>query len=56
VRELARSERTVAEAHAAAAIEARSGPFARVLAGMAAAAEQQAHVLDGLAASVAGRG
>lgn len=50
-RERAASERRLAQAHAHAALEARSGPFARVLAGMAAAAEQQAHVLDGLAVS-----
>jgi hypothetical protein len=50
-RDLARSERRLATAHARAALDARSGPFARVLAGMAAAAEQQAHVLDGLAVS-----
>ena len=48
-RGLARSERALARAHAEAALEARSGPFARVLAGMAAAAEQQARLLDALA-------
>jgi hypothetical protein len=56
VRRLAATERGLAEAHAHAALDARSGPFARVLAGMAAAAEQQAHVLDGLATSVPRRG
>ena len=55
-RELARDERALAEAHARAALEADSGPFARVLAGMAAAAYQQAHVLDGLAVSGPGQG
>ena len=43
---MARDERALAEAHARAALDARSGPFARVLAGMAAAADQQAHRLD----------
>ena len=56
VRGLARSERALARAHAAAALEARSGPFARVLAGIAAAAEQQAHVLDALAGAGRRRG
>jgi hypothetical protein len=56
VRRLARSERSLAQAHADAALEARSGPFARVLAGMAAAAEQQAQVLDALVTSVGRRG
>jgi hypothetical protein len=56
VRRLAAAEHGLAEAHAHAALDARSGPFARVLAGMAAAAEQQAHVLDGLATSVPRRG
>ena len=55
VRALARQERDLAQAHAGAALAARSGPLARVLAGMAAAADQQAHVLDGLAVSGPGR-
>jgi hypothetical protein len=50
-RDLARSERVLAEAHAKAALQARSGPFARVLAGLAASADQQGLVLDGLASS-----
>ena len=54
-RELARRERDLAGAHARAALEARSGPLARVLAGMAAAADQQAHVLEGLAVTGPGR-
>ena len=49
VRRLAAAERRLAQAYADAALAARSGPFARVLAGMAAAADQQAHLLDSLA-------
>ena len=56
VRRLAAAERRLAQAHADAALEARSGPFARVLAGMAAAADQQALALDSLAAAGPGRG
>jgi hypothetical protein len=48
-RALAGDERALADAHARAALDARSGPFARVLAGMAAAADQQAVLLDSLA-------
>jgi hypothetical protein len=55
-RGLARTERRLAGSHAAAARRARSGPFARVLAGMSAAAEQQALVLDALATSTSARG
>ena len=55
VRGLARGERALAEGHARAALTADSGPFARVLAGMAAAADQQAHLLDVLALSDPGR-
>ena len=39
------SELAIAEQHAAAALAAQSGPFARVLASMAAAARQQATIL-----------
>jgi hypothetical protein len=45
------TELSVAEQHAKAALAAQSGPFARVLASMAAAARQQAHVLADLGAS-----
>jgi hypothetical protein len=55
-RGLARRERALAEAHARAALDARSGPLARVLAGMAAAADQQALVLDELAVTGRRRG
>ena len=40
-------ELAIAEQHASAALSAQSGPFARVLASMAAAARQQATVLAG---------
>jgi hypothetical protein len=43
---VARAERSLQDAHAALALRAGSGAFARVLAGMAAAAAQQAAVLD----------
>ncbi len=56
VRRLAGRERELAGAHARAALDARSGPFARVLAGMAAAADQQAYVLDSLGSAVPRRG
>src|SRR4051812_32073338 len=52
VRRLAAAERGLADVHAAAALEARSGPLARVLAGLAAAGEQQAQVLDRLGPEV----
>jgi len=55
-RALAGHERALADAHARAALEARSGRLARVLAGMAAAADQQAQVLDGLTGTVGRRG
>ncbi len=41
------TELTMAEQHASAALSARSGRFARVLGSLAAAARQQAVVLDG---------
>jgi hypothetical protein len=47
---LARAERQLVGQHTAAAVAARSGTFARVLAGMAAAAAQQAVLLERLAA------
>jgi hypothetical protein len=43
------AEIAIAEQHAAAALAAESGPFARVLASMAAAARQQATALEDLA-------
>lgn len=46
---LARAERRLVEQHTGAAVEASSGRFARVLAGMAAAAAQQAVLLERLA-------
>ena len=42
------TEISIAEQHASAAVAAQSGPFARVLASMAAAARQQATLLSGL--------
>ena len=51
-RGLARRGRALAEEHARAALDSRSGPLARVLAGMAAAADQQAVVLEDLAGAV----
>jgi hypothetical protein len=45
---LAGTEIGIAEQHAAAALAAQSGPFARVLASMAAAARQQATSLSSL--------
>ncbi len=47
----ARAERALVGQHTTAAVAARSGAFARVLAGMAAAAAQQAVLLDGIAPS-----
>jgi hypothetical protein len=55
-RGLAGRERALADAHARAAVDARSGPLARVLAGMAAAADQQAFMLDALGVSGGARG
>lgn len=43
------TETVIAEQHATACLAAESGPFARVLASMAAAARQQAQLLSGLA-------
>lgn len=45
---LAGAEIALAEQHLSAALTAESGPFARVLASMAAAARQQATLLDGI--------
>jgi hypothetical protein len=48
---LVNAERSLVEQHTATAVAARSGTLARVLAGMAAAAAQQAVVVDALRAS-----
>jgi hypothetical protein len=48
---LVRSERSLVERHTATAVAARSGTLARVLAGMAAAAAQQAVLLEELRSS-----
>jgi hypothetical protein len=49
LRVLARAEQRLAQLRTADALDARSGPFARVLASMAAAAAQQGTVLAGAA-------
>jgi hypothetical protein len=49
-----RSERRLEAAHVATAVRAQSGDFARVLAGMAAAAAQQAAVLSATAQRAGG--